>query len=556
MKKSIIIFFVLLVLVGAALGYWYYRERVFSKEVLKLEILGKEKVKVGEEIEYTLKYKNNGNFTLEDITLIFELPENSLVEDNRIRITKNLEDIYPGQERVMQFKARIFGKENDLKEARAWLSYRPKNLKANFESETTFTTEIEFVPLTLEFDLPSRLEKEKEVQFSLNYFSNLDYTLSNLGIRVEYPESFQFISAEPEPLEKTEWEIPVLEKAGGGRIKVRGEVKGEPGQKQKFQAQLGIWQDGEFIVLRETTKEIEIIEPLLYISQQINGVSDYIASPGEELHYEIFFRNIGQTPFENQFLITRLSGEAIDLSSLKSDLGQVNPNDNLVVWDWKQVPELRFLDVKEEGKVEFTLELKENWQVLEDNKGETTIKNEVNLSQMTQEFETKVNSKLEVVQKGYFESEIFENSGPIPPKAEEETTYTIVWEAKNYYNKTENVKIRATLPENVELTGKILPEEEVDKFSFDPESREVVWVVTENTMRAGEGVLNDPPRVTFQVKLTPTETQRGFSATVIGKVQIKGEDKWTEMRIEAIDEPIDTTLPDDSSISVSEGRVR
>ncbi len=553
MKKTIIISLIVIVLLAAIVGYWYFRARIFSKEVLKLEILGPEKARMGEQIEYTLKYKNNGNFVLENSTLIFEFPKYSLTE-NETRITRELEDIYPGQERTMHFEARILGREKELKTAKAWLSYRPKNLRAQFESETSLTTEIEFVPLTLEFDLPSRLEKEKEIQFSLNYFSNLDYTLNNLGIKVEYPEGFKFIEAEPEPLGKTDWEISTLNKAEGGRIKIRGKITGETGEKQKFRVKLGMWQDGEFVLLRETEKEIDIISPLLYISQQINRVSDYVASPGEKLNYEVFFRNIGQTPFENQFLITRLKGNAFDLSTLESNLGQVKANDNLIVWDWRQVPELRFLDVEEEGKVEFTVKLKEKWQVTEET-GETTIKNEINLSQISQEFETKVNSKLEILQKGYFENEYFDNSGPIPPKVGEKTTYVILWQAKNYYNDVSNVKVRAKLPENVKLTGKISPKEESSKFSFDQDSREIVWVVSENTMKAGKGVLNEAPEVVFQVELTPASNQRGFPAILIGEAKIEGEDQWTEMIVEGKTDLIDTTLPDDFEIKKEGGEV-
>ena len=547
-RNKITIFLILLVAVAGVTGYWYYQKRIFSKEVLKLEILGLESVQMGEEIEYTLRYKNNGDFTLNDSKLIFEYPEYSLVEDGKIRVTKDLEDIYPGQENILQFKARLFGRENELKIARAWLSYRLKNLEASFESETTFTTKIEFIPLTLEFDLPSKLETGREIQFSLNYFSNIDYSFSDLRLTVEYPEDFEFLEAEPRGLEKNEWEIPFLKKAEGGRIKIKGKLKGEAGEKQNFKAKLGMWQEGEFILLKETEKEIEAINPLLYISQRINGFSDYVASPGEELHYEIFFKNIGATPFENQFLLARLDGSAFDLSTLKAGSGEYKSNDNLIIWDWKKVPELRFLDVQDEGKVEFEVKLKEDWPFSE-SEINAVIENKVNISQISQEFQTKVNSRLEVSQKGYFESEIFGNSGPFPPKVGETTTFTIIWQAKNYYNDVKNVKVKATLPQGVELTGKISPQEQSSKFSFDLQSREIVWVVTDGeVLGAGTGILNPAPNVAFQVALTPGSGQ-GEILPIINEVRIEGEDQWTEIVIGNIDGEIDTTLPDDPTVT-------
>ncbi|MEK7124692.1 MAG: hypothetical protein AAB877_03385, partial [Patescibacteria group bacterium] len=60
-----IIFILLGIVVAGAAVFLYWRSAIFSKEILRIEILGPETAKLGEEIEYTVKYKNNGNFVLE-----------------------------------------------------------------------------------------------------------------------------------------------------------------------------------------------------------------------------------------------------------------------------------------------------------------------------------------------------------------------------------------------------------------------------------------------------------------------------------------------------------
>ncbi|GAH31413.1 unnamed protein product, partial [marine sediment metagenome] len=195
---------------------------------------------------------------------------------------------------VLRIRARLLGKEGEAKIAKATLSYRPKNLKARYESITTFTTVIKSVPLNFEFDLPSQTESGKELKFRLNYFSNIDYPLSNLRCKIEYPLGFEFIESTPPSLEKIEWEVPPLNKAEGGRIEIVGRLRGEVGEQKIFQAELNIWQEGEFILLKKAVKGVEIIKPALYITQQINGNPEYIANPGDSLHYEIFFKNIGE----------------------------------------------------------------------------------------------------------------------------------------------------------------------------------------------------------------------------------------------------------------------
>ena len=192
----LLIFNCILVIIGTV-GFFYYRDKVFSKQILKLEILGSNGVKMGDEIEYMVKYKNNGNFVLESPKLVFELPDNSLTEDSKLRFTQNLKDIYPGGEDFVKFSARLLGKEGDLKIAHAWLSYIPHNLSARYESETTFTTKIDSAPMTLEFDLPSKVEKGKEITYSINYFSNVDYPLENLSIKINPIDGFNFESSNP-----------------------------------------------------------------------------------------------------------------------------------------------------------------------------------------------------------------------------------------------------------------------------------------------------------------------------------------------------------------------
>jgi len=546
-KKAIFIIILSILVLGGFFGFLLYRNNVFSKEVLKLEILGPDSIKMGDEIEYTVKYKNNGNSVLQEPRLIFELPEYSLTEDGKTRFTQDLKDIYPGDEDFIKFKTRLLGGENDLKVAKAWLSYTPKNLTVRFESDTTFTTKINFVPITLDFDIASKTERGKEIQYSLNYFSNVDYPLENLSIKIDSITGFQVESSVPSSLDKSEWKISTLNKAQGGRITVNGRVTGDPGQNLNFGAKLGMWQDGVFVLIKNTNKQVSVVEPLIFISQQINGYPNYVASPGEKLHYEIFFRNIGSTPFDNLFLLTKLDGQAIDMQSIKSAVGEVRSNDKLIAWDYKQVPALRYLAPQQEGKVEFDVQLKDNWTQSDSEKNNTIIKNKIDVSQISQEFQTKVNSKLEILQKGFYSSHAgIENSGSIPPTVGTPTTYTITWDLKNHFNDVKNVKVRAVLPQNVSLTGKLLPENEFLNFSFDNSSREIVWNVSGGaTISAGMGILTSAPSISFQVSLTPNYSQIGGTANIIGEATVSAEDQFTGSVTQGKTSSINTSLPDD-----------
>ena len=510
MRKVIIIIIVLSALLSIA-GYWYWQRNPYSKEILKLEILGPGNASIAQEIEYTVKYKNNGDVRLEEPRLIFEFPEYTLLEQGvsrRIEIgPEELGDIYPGEEKTFKFKCRLLGKQEEVKTAKAWLNYRVKNLQARYESTTTFSTIINSVPLTFDFDLSSKAEAGRDFEFYLNYFSSLDYPLTDLGIRIEYPDGFEFLGSDPKGLNKTEWEIPLLNKAEGGRIEINGKLSGELKEQKMFKAFLGVWQDDEFIILKEITKGVEITKPQLSIFQHINGQSGYTASPGDLLHYEVFFRNISGEPFKDLFLVVSLDGGGFDFDTIKSESGQLQKGDNSVIWDWRDVPKLKFLDQGKEGKVEFWIDLKDGWEISGSEEKNAVLKNTVLISQVKEEFETKVNSKLEISQQASQQGDI----------------YTITWQAKNYLNDVKNVKVKAILPSGVNLFGNISPESESSKFAFDSGSREIVWMV--GNMEAGTGILNEASNISFQVSLTSGQT-------IINKAVITGEDQWTEFFVQ------------------------
>lgn len=558
MKKFTILIIILAVIVGI-FGFYYYQRNIYSKDILKLEILGQAEAELLQEVKYIVKYKNNGNVRLEEPELIFDYPSNSIpVDGTSLRVIKESEElggvIYPGQEKTFTFTGRLLGREGELKEARADLSYRPKNLKARYASKTSFATIIKKVPLNFDFDLPSKIESGKELKFRLNYFSNVAEPLSGLRVIIGYPSGFEFIDSIPQSLEKIEWDIGLLNKAEGGRVEISGKLMGEVGEEKVFRAKIGSWRDGEFILLKEVTRGITIVKPALYIIQQINNNPKYVANPGDLLHYEIFFKNIGEEFLTDMFLLATLSGLPFDFKTIQAPEGDFTPGDSSIIWDWRKVRDLQLLPPQSEGKIEFWVKLKDEWEIKSADDKNPEIKTTVFLSQVREEFAHKVNSQLIISQKGYFDDEIFGNSGPLPPKVGETTTYTMSWQVKNYYNELKNLKVKAVLPQNVNLTGKIFPEEQTDKITFDSQSREIVWNVGD--LLVGQGILTPAPNMAFQISFVPEMNQRGQVPELISEARITGQDQWTGEIITATASAINTALPDDFTTSPEKGIVQ
>ncbi|MDP3982241.1 MAG: hypothetical protein Q8P70_01705 [bacterium] len=528
--------FLLLILLGVAtaLGVWVWQKNAYSTESLRLEIIAPADVAVGEEIVFAVKYKNNGDTRLENPILIFEFPQGAMpLEETRTRVTRTLEDISPGQEETIQFSARLFGKEKDLKEARAQLRYRPRGISATYSSETTTTVVLGLVPLNLDFDLPARVESGQRFDFRLNYFSRSEFPLANLQLVAEYPLGFTAYDVRPASPGEGEWSIGALRSAEGGRIAGLGIIRGDIGTSGVFRAKLGMWMGGEFIVLKEVEKTMEIVRPRLHISQAINEqVRDTVVS-GELLRYEIFFRNVSERPLEDLFLVVTLEGEAFDRDSIQIQGGTYVAGSSSLAWEAKDHASLRALLPGEQGVVEF-------WaRALEEAGENQTLRTRVLLSDARADFSVKVQSKPKVQQTVMFQDTVFSNAGPIPPRAQEQTTYTIYWKAIAGANKTEEVRVRAVLPGNVEPTGKISPLG--DSFTFDPSSREVVWNIGSMGSRQEKDLA-------FQISLVPDSNQRGSNATLVGEVTLRGEDVFTRQQVSAQAPSVSTSVFGDDGV--------
>ncbi|MGI6636850.1 MAG: hypothetical protein ACOX2Z_00620 [Minisyncoccales bacterium] len=541
---------IVLLLVGA----WVWFRNSYSKEVLKLEILAPSEAEAGEETIYTVRYKNNGNTRLEEPKLTFEYPEASIMIDDwedtddvivrsDRKVEMSLEDIQPGEERSREFRAVVFGIDNATIQATARLEYKPRNLNVRYESETSHTLKVSGVPLTFEINLPSRVEPGSEFSFDINYFSRMEYPLTNLRVRVAYPKEFKYVKSRPSPsFDESEWEVGVLNRGQGGRIEVSGIIKDSSMQAKTFEATLGFWQDEKFIPLKKSVRGIELATPPISITSRVNERSNYSASTGEYLHYEITFMNTGDDLLENLFLTVKLDESVIDFDTVQVDKGSFQKNSGTILWDSNEVSGLRFLPTMEEGRVSFWVKVKDRIEGIN-----PAIRAEISLSNVKERVTTKINSRVSLTQKGYFSTGPFDNYGSQPPSVGSSTSYTVLWRVNNLHNELENSKVRAVLAPGVRLSGEVSPKG--DYLSFDLGSREIIWDI--GRLSAGE-----TSEIYFQIVFDPQPDQKDDSVELISEATLSAKDLWTGSMIYSGYRGIDTTLPDDSSISSEMGIIQ
>lgn len=386
MKLRILFLLFFIVILAVAGLFFYYKDTIFSEEFLKLEIAGQDQAKSGDEITYTIHYRNNSKFILKNAKIVFELPENSLTEDNKLRITQDIKDIAQGEDGSLKFAARILGKEGDVKIARVWFSYVPENLSAKYESDVDFKTTITEAPMDLTFSAPEKVESGRQMTLTVRYTSDIDYPLEKVSIKLQSPPGFVMTSSSPSSLDGSEWKLPTLLKGKNGTVTIVGILKSQDSNVANFSLKIGQWQDGSFVTIKEAKQDIIVTQPSIGINQLINNTSDYIAKPGELLNYQIAVKNNGSAPMSGVLVLVKLSGRSLDLSSINSAFGQISPADNSILFDAQKTPTLALINPGQEVMLPFSVKLKDDALVAD----AESIKSKVTVGDLSQEFITTV----------------------------------------------------------------------------------------------------------------------------------------------------------------------
>ena len=565
-------------------GVWFSWRvfRSFNANDMALDIFGQERVVSGEEINYIVRYKNNSRTAVNNANLIFSFPLSSSADETSGAterggegvIVKNLGVLVAGQEGQAEFKIRVLGDKGSQQKFMAKLTYRPANVNADFSNTKEFTSTIISVPLVLSFILPERVVAGQTVNFSLRYLNTSDTAFSEAAIKIDYPEGFVFDSALPSPsslgggslaVNNNLWLLPEIGSREEGNIVIKGVVAGKEDETKIFKAQIGTQKDsGEFLVYSQALASPRLTASPLVVEQSLVGAPGNNVFPGQELTYRIAYRNTTDTPIGPVFITAKIDSRAVDWASVRAVNGFFSSSDNLITWNGASLPALESLAGQAEGEVEFSLRVRnflpinsfadKNFTILTSAKIDSfNVPLSLSGTQLSgqSQFIAKVNSGFVLNVKGYYNDRAITNSGPLPPRVGQKTTYTIYWSLLNSTNDVSEAAVEAYLPSYVSWEGRVLPGDE--KIKYDPASGKVVWEV--GSLSAGVGVLSLVRQVAFQVGFTPSLTQLDNTAVIVQSAEAAAQDNFTGVRLVASDSELKSDMPDDPTVGEAKGKV-
>jgi hypothetical protein len=469
-------------------------------------------------------------------------------------------DIKPGGIGQKTVSAVLYGEENSKKEMAVTISYRVNGSSAVFQKQKTFEVIINSSPLSLTVDSYKEITAGEQFEMKVNISSNSNEVIKNLILKAVYPFGFEYISSEPKTVgDSTTWNIGDIPPNGKRTVVIKGKLQGQNDETRVFRFQIGSENKNvsntigtEFVSYSE---EISIRKPFLDVGIDIdNNVenTEYIGSFDRPENVSVTWFNNLDVPVNDAEIHVKLSGNAYDKISVSPDKGNFKSADNEIVWNKITNEELSSIPAGGSGKVSFNIIPKEK----SDAKGITNpgIKIDVSVSgkrlsetNVPEKIASGASRKVKLSSNLNISSQIvrntgpFQNTGPVPPKAEKETTYTVIWTVDNTVNTISGAEVKSSLPVYVNFVGKTSPSDE--DIQYNPNTHEIVWNignVDTQTLRNGHR-----RQVAFQISFTPSISQVNSAPVLINKTTLTGQDDFTNVPLISNQIPLTTSFSSD-----------
>lgn len=530
-----------------SIGFFYQlNQQRFSDKRVKLEVKGESQVRAGDEVSYTLSYTNDNLVALTNPKITVEVPD-SLIDSSLdiLGQTKSsvreyeLPELAPRSKGEIVIKGRLIGEQGSIHTIKSTLNYRPKILSSSFDTKNEFAITVAETPLIIDIQTPLESVSGNQVDYTVTVNNKGDTSLDNLELKLEYPDTFSFISSNIKATgnEKDTFIIDNLRAKGAFSVNISGTLGGNEKDIKILKAKVGETRQGVFTLYANSQNSTKLSSPYVSVVQKVSPSSGII-SAGEELEYTVTIKNNTQVRIGQGALKVQLDSALLDLPRLRAQGADFDSGTNTLTWRANTLPQLKSFAPNEEGTITFTVPVKRiipiddfqdvNYVIktnatFESLEVPTTLG--VNKIVQGNSSEVKLSTKLIPKVSIYYKNpnSTLINTGPIPLKLAQTTTFTVNWEAQNLSNDVSGVTYRATLPANVNWTGQTSVTN--GKLDYNERTKEVTWEV--GNIPANTGLLRPIYRAIFQIAITPTPNQLGQEPRLLSRVNYTGKDTFT-----------------------------
>ncbi len=533
---------------GLAAYVFFGGANITSPQNIDLEVVAPSLVDGGKEVQFDIVIRNRNTTELELADLVITYPPGSRHPNNPtqdlVQDRQSIGTIKSGEQVKRTAQALVYGREGEQQTVQVKLEYSIVGSNAVFERYGQAQFTIGSSPVSVTVSSPQEAIAGQPLTFTIEVRSNATTPVNDLVVKGEYPFGFQAVSAEPKADAGGIWRLGTLQPGASRTVTLVGTVEGEDGDERIFRFVAGSNDDQTdpkvkvpYITVPQT---LTVRRPFIGGAIAVEGQSGktITVSSGSKVNGIVSWQNNLPEAASDVELVLSFKGPALEKDSIQGQGGFYQSSDASIIWSKDQNPSLASVAPGATGEFQFSFDTKSPGA------GGTLITNptiDLNLtvravrpaSGVPETIGSAAVAKVTVasalslgVQSLHF-SGPFQNSGPMPPRAESPTTYTIVWAVKNSSNTVGNGLVSATLPTYVKFLGA----QAGSGISYNEGSRTVSWSLGD--IKAGVGYTLASRTAAFQVELMPSVSQVGQAPSLTSAPLLTGQDRFAQVQLSA-----------------------
>ena len=536
-----------------------------SSNNVDITIAGPSTIASGQEVDATLTLVNSNSADLNFAQMTVDYPSGSFADADSAQplthVTTTIGTIAKGASLPIPVKVFLFGGKDEAKVIKCTLQYQIAGSNAVFTKEKDYDLTIGSSPIILNVSNPTAVNSGQDITFTVNLSSNSPSLLHNILVAVNYPYGFTYESSSlPIYKGKTNvWRIGDLQSGDTKTFTITGKLVAQDGEQRTFTVNTGPQSTDPSkdidTTLATAQTTLTVSKPFISTTLALAGDSTddtVAASAGTSVGVNLSFTNTLPQNLTDVSVVATVSGSGLDTSSIQVNGGGFYQSANSTIsWDKNSTSALAVIAPSASSNVSFsvnTLKLPSSAKNPSISINATITGSENTTSGGVQQVTSTVTKTIDVNANLALTARTLQggplmNSGPVPPRANTSTTYTIDWGLTNMWNDVSGAKVTTTLPAYVDWTGQVSPS--TANISYDAGSRTVTW--SPDSVSAGAGFNLSPKEVFFQVKLNTSLSQVGQVVQLTSNVSAVAHDNFSGASLTLSNAALTTQTADTNS---------
>lgn len=549
------------------IGFLAYQTR--SSRGLEIDIAPPDKISIGVPFDLRVGVSNTSSDVLENLRLSVSLPSGLAFVGSPASKNidfRDMDNLGSGGLSQQTFKLIALDGENTIKQITASAAYVSGSISSRFQKSASKDIAIGSYGLSLNIAAPQSIFNGQAFDSDISCKNDSEMDLDNLTLKIDYPLTFSLTkSTLPPDLGNNTWVLGGLRHGSDMKFKISGTMIGPEGASFDMKATIEAVINGQTYPISSNQASIVIATSPIFLKIALNKGDEAVVKPGDSLNYVLSYVNNTDALLRNVTIKAQLAGAIFDFVTLDT-AGTFRSSDNTLSWNSSNDSALSSLSPGKSGSVNFTIRAKSDYPIKRLGDKNFTVKVTATIESPTvpqnghaggvsgfASIENKVQGRISLSTKAYFRdaSSGILNKGPMPPRLNQSTQYTVHWLLTNYSTDAKDVEVRAFLGDNVKFTGTVKGNSPTIP-AYNDSTREVVWRVP--LVGATAGIVGRPVETIFQIEATPSLVDVGRNMLLMQDSSLKAIDVFTDAVLSDKNNAITSSLLDDPTV-VGQGMV-